>query len=62
MAHSAPKLLDYLRDQLRAKHYSIRTETAYADRVRRFILCHDKRHPETMAELEINAFLTSLAV
>jgi len=37
MAHPAPKLLDYLRHHLGAKHYSIRTETAYADRVRRFI-------------------------
>ena len=56
------KLLERLRDVIRAKHYSIRTEDAYHDWVKRFILFHNKRHPETMGVAEINAFLTYLAV
>jgi hypothetical protein len=36
MVQKSPKLLDQLRDEIRLKHYSIRTEEAYADRVRRF--------------------------
>ncbi len=56
------KLLDRMRDVLRLKHYAIRTETAYLDWARRFIVFHGKRHPETMGTPEITAFLTSLAV
>jgi integron integrase len=59
---SSPKLLDRVRWQLRAKHYSIRTEEAYIDWTRRFILFHRKRHPDEMGEEEISAFLTHLAV
>lgn len=59
---SAPKLLDRVRWHLRVKHYSIRTETAYLDWIRRFILFHGKRHPAEMGEPEIAAFLTHLAV
>ena len=55
-------LLEQMRDALRARHYSIRTETSYMDWARRFILFHNKRHPETMGAPEINAFLTHLAV
>ncbi len=58
----APKLLDRLRDHLRTRHYSIRTETAYVDWVRRFILFHGKRHPQEMGAVEVEAFLTHLAV
>jgi integron integrase len=47
---------------LRVKHYSIRTEQAYVDWIRRFILFHGKRHPDIMGEEEIAAFLTHLAV
>jgi integron integrase len=50
-----------LRVALRTLHYSARTEKAYVGWVRRFILFHGKRHPETMRELEIGAFLSSLA-
>jgi integron integrase len=57
-----PKLLDQLRDAIRLKHYSIRTETAYVDWVKRFILFHHKRHPKDMGPAEITAFLTHLAV
>ena len=57
-----PKLLHRMRDHLRTRHYSIRTETAYLDWVRRFILFHDKRHPAEMGAVEVAAFLTHLAV
>jgi integron integrase len=56
-----PKLLDQVRDVIRRKHYSIRTEQAYCDWIKRFILFHRKRHPAEMAEAEITAFLTYLA-
>ena len=58
----APKLLEQVRAKLRVKHYSIRTEEAYLDWIKRFILFHDKRHPADMAALEVEAFLTDLAV
>jgi integron integrase len=57
-----PKLLDRLRAVCRAFHYSLRTEDTYHDWCRRFILFHGKRHPKDMAEPEVNAFLTHLAV
>jgi len=56
-----PRLLDQVRERLRARHYSARTEKAYIGWIRRFILFHGKRHPETMAEAEIGAYLSSLA-
>jgi integron integrase len=62
MAENSPRLLDQLRDRIRLKHYSIRTEEAYADWVRRFILYHGKRHPKEMGRGEVEAFLTHLAV
>lgn len=57
-----PKLLDALRAQLRVMHYAIRTEDAYVDWVRRFILFHDKRHPKDMGPTEVASFLSHLAV
>jgi integron integrase len=57
-----PKLLDRLREALRSRHYSRRTEQTYCQWVKRFIFFHDKRHPAEMAEPEINAYLTHLAV
>src|SRR4051812_37604076 len=57
-----PKLMERVRRAMRARHYSARTEEAYAGWIRRFILFHNKRHPETMGADEVNAFLTSLAV
>jgi len=56
------KLLDQMRDIIRVKHYSIRTEQAYVGWARRYILVHDKRHPREMGAPEIAAFLTHLAV
>lgn len=58
----APRLLEQLRGKIRAKHYSIRTEQAYLDWARRFILFHGKRHPREMGAGEVEAFLTHLAV
>lgn len=59
---SGPKLLDRLREALCSRHYSRRTEQTYRDWVKRFIYFHNTRHPADMAEPEINAFLTHLAV
>jgi len=58
----APRLLDRVRDKLRIKHYSIRTEEAYIDWIRRFIRFHGVRHPAGMGAQEVEAFLTHLAV
>jgi site-specific recombinase XerD len=58
----SPKLLDQFREQMKTSHYSLRTEDAYVDWVRRFILFHGKRHPVEMGKLEVQAFLTHLAV
>ena len=57
-----PRLLDQMRDRLRLRHYSYRTEQQYVAWVRRFILFHEKRHPKTMAAAEIERFLSYLAV
>lgn len=57
----APKLLDQVRDRIRVKHYSLRTEDAYVGWIRRFILFHNKRHPREMGAREIEAFLSYLA-
>ena len=56
-----PKLLDQVRDVIRRKHFSIRTEQTYVEWIKRYILFHGKRHPNEMAEAEITAFLTHLA-
>ncbi|MBW2257767.1 MAG: phage integrase N-terminal SAM-like domain-containing protein, partial [Deltaproteobacteria bacterium] len=57
-----PKLLDRLREEIQRRGYSPRTEEAYANWARRFILFHHKRHPSEMAGPEVTAFLTWLAV
>ena len=57
-----PKLLDQLQEALRSRHYSHRTEQTYCSWVKRFIYFHNIRHPQEMAEPEINGFLTHLAV
>src|SRR5262249_42644707 len=59
---SPPRLLDRLRAAARLRPYSLRTEEAYAQWVRRYILFHGKRHPLDMGTAESNAFLTHLAV
>jgi len=60
--NTPPKLLDQIRDRIRTKHYSLRTETQYVQWIKRFILFHDKRHPQEMGAAEVEAFLTHLAV
>ena len=57
-----PRLLGRVREQIRMRHYSIRTEQVYVDWVRRFILFHGKRHPSDMGAGEVAAFLSHLAV
>jgi site-specific recombinase XerC len=57
-----PKLLDRMRALLRTKHYSIRTEGAYVQWAKRFILYERKRPPSSMGAPEINEFLSHLAV
>jgi integron integrase len=59
---SKPRLLDQVREAIRVKHYSMRTEKAYVDWVRRFILFHNKRHPAEMGAHEVERFLSHLAV
>jgi len=56
------KLLNQVRDALRAEHYSIHTEKTYVQWIKRYILFHDKRHPRDMAAPEIASFLTHLSV
>ena len=56
------KLLNRVREAIRRKHYSIRTEEAYVSWIKRYILFHNKRHPLEMGRAEIEAFLTHLAV
>jgi integron integrase len=56
------KLLDHVRDVLRVNHYSARTEEAYVGWIRRFILYHNKEHPLEMGALEVELYLTHLAV
>ena len=58
----APRLLDEVRRVLRLKHYSLRTEAVYVGWIRRFILVNGKRHPRDMGEVEVEGFLSRLAV
>ena len=57
-----PKLLDRVRDAIRTRHYSRRTEEAYVHWIRRYVVFHGKAHPSTLGASEISAFLTWLAV
>jgi integron integrase len=57
-----PKLLEQVRNEIRTRHYSIRTEEAYVRWIKAFILFHGKRHPAEMGERQVNDFLSHLAV
>ena len=57
-----PRLLEQVRDSIRARHMSFRTEKTYLYWIRRFIRFHRLRHPREMGATEVEAFLTSLAV
>ena len=61
VAGSSLRLLDQLREQIRYRHYSLRTEEAYVHWVRAFIRFHGLRHPRSLGQAEIEAFLTWLA-
>jgi Phage integrase, N-terminal SAM-like domain len=55
-----PKLLEQVRDVIRRRHYSMRTEQAYIDWIKRFIIYQGKRHPGDMAEEEVVDWLDGL--
>jgi len=57
-----PRLLDQVREEIRKRHYSRRTEKTYVGWIRRFILFHGKRHPAEMGEAEVSRYLSHLAV
>lgn len=61
MDQPKPKLMELVHEAMRARHYSRRTEEAYAMWIKRFIFFHNKRHPASMGGEEVNAFLTWLA-
>jgi site-specific recombinase XerD len=58
---SKPKLLEQVREAIRQRHFSRRTEEAYVEWTRRFVLFHGKRHPSEMGAGEIRSFLSHLA-
>lgn len=63
MSHHSPvRLLDKVRQRIRLKGYSIRTERSYSQWIKRFILFRNKRHPRDMGKMEIEAFLSDLAM
>jgi integron integrase len=57
----SPKLLDQVRQSIRTKHYSLRTENTYVEWIKRFILFHKKRHPKEMGVDEVQEYITYLA-
>jgi integron integrase len=57
-----PRLLDQVKQVMRLKHYALRTEECYTQWIKRFILFHGKRHPRDMGAIELELFLTDLAV
>jgi integrase len=59
---ASQKLLDQVRTVVRVKHFSLKTEQAYVQWIKRFIIFHNKRHPIEMAETEIRQFISHLAV
>ena len=61
MGDGQARLLDQVRDRIRRKHYSIRTEQAYVEGIRRFVSHDNKRHPRDMGAAEVEAFPTHLA-
>ena len=58
----APRLLEQVREAIRVRHYSLRTEQTYVGWIKRFILFHGKRHPRDMGGQEVQQFLSHLAV
>ena len=60
-ANPVPRLLDEVRMRIRARHYSVRTETAYHDWIVRYIRFHGRRHPRELTAEHVGAFLSALA-
>ena len=56
------KLLDIVRDTIRFKHYSLSTERTYIHWIKHYIFFHNKKHPKNMGKIEIEKYLTSLAI
>jgi len=61
MVAKSPKLLEQVRESIRTKHYSYRTEKTYVDWIKRFILFHGKRHPKEMGAEEVQKYIIYLA-
>jgi site-specific recombinase XerD len=61
-APPSPRLLERVREVIRIKHYSIRTEQAYLQWIRRYIVFHGRRHPNELGGEELSAFLSDLAI
>jgi hypothetical protein len=57
----SPRLLDQVRERLRVKHYSMRTEDCYLHWIRRFVFFHGTKHPRDMGGAQVEAFLSHLA-
>jgi hypothetical protein len=57
-----PKLLDQMKNVMRIKHYSLKTEKSYVQWVRRYIYFHNKRYPNEMGDLDVERYLSYLAV
>jgi integron integrase len=62
MSHNPPRLLDQVRDAIRVRHYSYRTEQQYVGWIRRYILFHGRRHPRELDGSHVESFLSHLAV
>jgi len=62
MTQGPKKLLDQVRDAIRLKHYAYSSEKTHVYWAKRFVLYHDKQHPQEMAEKEISELLTYLAM
>lgn len=60
--HDKPKLLDQVRNAVRVRHYSPKTEDAYVYWIRQYIFFHNKQHPDNLSEQHVGLFLTHLAV
>ena len=61
VARAKPRLLDLTRQACRVRHFSHRTEEAYCQWIRRFIVFCNKRHPSTLGPPDVSRFLSSLA-
>ena len=59
---AAPRLIPSVRNAIRRKHYSLRTEQAYIEWIKRYVVFHGKQHPSALGAAEVEAFLTHLAV